>query len=51
MNPNYLLKKNELLDVFKEFDIIYYEEKDDSNLRGEKNKIASLIAKKKLLCS
>lgn len=51
MNPSYLLKKNELLDVFSEFDIIYYEERDASNLRGEKNRVASLVAKKKLLCS
>lgn len=51
MNPNYLLQQNELLDVFKEFDIIYYEERDGSNLRGEKNKVASLVAKKKLLRS
>ena len=46
MNPDYLLKKNELLHSFRELDVIYYEERDDVNLRGEKVKIASLVAKK-----
>lgn len=46
MNPAYLLKKNELLGVFSSLDIIYYEERNDINLRGEKNKIASLVAQK-----
>ncbi|MDQ7046025.1 MAG: methyltransferase domain-containing protein [Sulfurimonas sp.] len=46
MNPDYLLKKNELLDAFIDLDIVYYEERDGVNLRGENNKIASLVAKK-----
>ena len=46
MNPDYLLRKNELLDVFRELDIIYYEEKAGVNLRGEKNMTASLVAKR-----
>ncbi len=46
MNPDYLLEKNELLKVFSDLDIIFYEEKDGVNLRGEKNKTASLVAKK-----
>ena len=46
MNPDYLLEKNELLKAFCNLDIIYYEEKDGVNLRGEKNKTASLVAKK-----
>ena len=46
MNPDYLLEKNELLKAFIELDIIFYEEKDGINLRGEKNKTASLVAKK-----
>ena len=46
MNPAYLLEKNELLNAFIDMDIIYYEERNDINLRGEKNKIASLVAKK-----
>jgi len=46
MNPDYLLKKNELLNAFRALDIIYYEERDDINLRGENVKIASLVAKK-----
>ncbi|MEA3370434.1 MAG: methyltransferase domain-containing protein [Campylobacterota bacterium] len=46
MNPDYLLEKNELLAAFIDLDIIFYEEKDGVNLRGEKNKTASLVAKK-----
>lgn len=46
MNPDYLLEKNELLKAFIDLDIIFYEEKDGVNLRGEKNKTASLVAKK-----
>jgi len=46
MNPDYLLDRNELLKAFIDLDIIFYEEKDGINLRGEKNKTASLVAKK-----
>jgi len=46
MNPDYLLEKNELLKAFIDLDIIFYEEKDGINMRGEKNKTASLVAKK-----
>jgi SAM-dependent methyltransferase len=46
MNPDYLLQKDELPKVFRDLDIIFYEEKDGVNLRGEKNKTASLVAKK-----
>ncbi len=45
-NLDYLLRKNELLHNFIGLDIIYYEEKIDTNLKGEKIKLASLIAKK-----
>ncbi len=45
-NAAYLLHVNELLAMFREFEIIYYEEKVDVNLRGEKVKIASLVARK-----
>lgn len=46
MNPAYLLTKNELLNTFINLDVIYYEERSEVNLRGERNKIASLVAKK-----
>ena len=46
-NPEYLLRKNELLHAFIGFDIIYYEERDDINLRDEKTRVASLVARKK----
>lgn len=45
-NLDYLLRKNELLHSFIGLDIIYYEEKIETNLRGERVKIASLVAKK-----
>ena len=45
-NPEFLLRKNELLHTFIGLDIIYYEEKDDTNLRGEKIRVASLVARK-----
>jgi len=45
-NLDYLLRKNELLHSFIGLDVIYYEEKIDINLRGEKTKVASLVAKK-----
>jgi len=47
MNPDYLLRVNELLEVFKELHIVYYEERAGVNLRGEKNMTASLVAKRK----
>ena len=46
-NLDYLLRKNELLHTFIGLDIIYYEERIDENLRGEKVKLASIVAKKK----
>ena len=46
-NPEYLLRTNELLHAFIGLDIIYYEERDDINLRGEKTRVASLVAKKR----
>ncbi|HEY9202898.1 MAG TPA: methyltransferase domain-containing protein [Sulfurimonas sp.] len=45
-NLDYLLRKNELLHSFIGLDVIYYEERVDVNLRGEKIKVASLVAKK-----
>ncbi len=46
-NPEYLLRRNELLHAFIELDIIYYEERLDINMRGEKTMVASLAAKKR----
>ncbi|HIP54231.1 MAG TPA: tellurium resistance protein TehB, partial [Sulfurimonas autotrophica] len=45
-NPEYLLRVNELLHAFIGLDIIYYEERDDKNLRGEETRVASLVAKR-----
>jgi 2-polyprenyl-3-methyl-5-hydroxy-6-metoxy-1,4-benzoquinol methylase len=46
-NPEYLLRSNELLHAFIGMEIIYYEERFDINLRGEKTKVASLVARKR----
>ncbi|MBN2816576.1 MAG: methyltransferase domain-containing protein [Campylobacterales bacterium] len=43
-NQEFLLRKNELLHAFIGLDIVYYEERDDVNLRGEKTRVASLVA-------
>ena len=45
-NPEYLLRKNELLHAFIGLDIIYYEERDDTNLRKENTRVATLVARK-----
>ncbi len=45
-NLDFVLRKNELLHAFIGLEIIYYEERDDVNLRGEKVKVASLVARK-----
>ena len=46
MNPDFLLEPNELLKAFDGFYIVYYEEKDIVNMRGEDARLASLVAKK-----
>jgi len=45
-NESFLLEQNELLHVFKELHIIYYEEHEEQNPQGEKVKVASLVARK-----
>jgi len=45
-NLDYLLRKNELLHSFIGLDVIYYEERIDTNLRGERIKVASIVAQK-----
>lgn len=44
-NPDFLLKTNELLDVFGELDVIYYEEQEMTNLRGERVNVASFVGR------
>ena len=45
-NPQYLLRKNELLHAFLSMEILYYREFIEQNLRGEKTYVASLVARK-----
>ncbi len=45
LNPDYLLKPNELLDNFLDFFIIFYHERIDTQLQQQKA-IASLVAQK-----
>lgn len=44
-NIDYVLRKNELLHAFIGLDIIYYEEREEINLRGERVKVASIVAR------
>jgi tellurite methyltransferase len=46
-NRDYLLRKNELLHLFIDHDIIYYEEYEDLSLQNEKVMVASLVARKR----
>ncbi len=46
-NPDFHLKIEELLQAFEALEIISYQEKDAVNLRGEKVRIASFVARKK----
>lgn len=45
-NPDYLLQPNELLNVFKNLEVLEYQEYDSINIHGEKVKIASFAGKK-----
>ena len=45
-NPDFLLQSNELPTVFSDLTILFYEERDDKNMYGEKVKIASFIGRK-----
>jgi len=45
-NQEYLLRKNELLHAFIGLEIVFYEEKEAINLRGENTRVASLVARK-----
>lgn len=43
INPHYLLQSNELLEVFSPLKQIFYEERSDINMYGDKVKIASYV--------
>ena len=45
-NPDFHLDLDELPKAFSELDIISYQEKDAINLRGEKVRVASFVARK-----
>ncbi len=45
-NTEYLLRKNELLHTFLALDVLFYEERQEVNLRGEVIKVATLVAQK-----
>ncbi len=46
-NPAFLLKRNELPEAFGELEIISYAERDTTNLRGEKVRVASFVGRKR----
>lgn len=45
-NPAFLLKRNELPEVFSALEIISYVERDTTNLRNEKVRVASFVGRK-----
>lgn len=45
-NPDFLLYSNELPTIFCDLTTLFYEERDDQNMYGEKVKIASYVGKK-----
>lgn len=45
-NPEFLLRSNELPTEFSALKILFYEERDDINMYGEKVKIASFVGQK-----
>jgi SAM-dependent methyltransferase len=45
-NPDFVLRNNELCENFSEFDVIFYEEREDVNPEGEKVRVASLVARR-----
>ena len=45
-NIEYLLRKNELLHTFLALNVLFYEERQEINLRGEVVKVATLVAQK-----
>jgi len=49
-NLDFVLRTNELLHAFVGLNVIYYEERDEINLRGEKVRVASLVARKRDSC-
>ena len=47
-SPEFLLRSNELPTEFSALKILFYEERDDKNMYGEKVKIASFVGQKSL---
>lgn len=45
-NPEFLLRSNELPTEFSTLKVLFYEERDDINMYGEKVKIASFVGQK-----
>jgi SAM-dependent methyltransferase len=45
-NPDFVLRRNELPEVFSMLDVLHYDEREDVNLRGEKVRVASYVGRK-----
>ncbi len=45
-NPDFVLRRNELPEVFSMLEQIHYDEREDVNLRGERVRVASFVARK-----
>ena len=46
-NPDFVLRRNELPEVFDMLEKIHYDEREDVNLRGERVRVASFVGKKR----
>lgn len=46
-NPDFVLRENELPEVFSALEQLHYDEREDVNLRGEKVRVATFVGKKK----
>ena len=45
-NPDFVLRRNELPEVFAALETLHYDEREDVNLRGERVRVASFVGRK-----
>ena len=46
-NPDFVLRENELPEVFSGLELLHYDEREEVNLRGEKVRVATFVGKKR----
>ena len=47
-NPDFVLRHNELPEVFASLEMLHYDEREDVNLRGERLRVASYVGRKRV---